>query len=425
MSSDSTFPQVLPMRRRAEVIYRLLKGRLATILPAAMREAGLDMWLILCHEDNLDPVYTTMIPMDTWCPILSILVFQTKPGRDGEAIAVEGINLCGTDTRDLYHHPYTGQIEAEQWPLLIQTIIERDPQRIGINIGSVAWAAGGLTQNLYQQLVEHLPDTYVSRLVSAEAAAVRWLATLTDDEIQTYEHVADVAHHIIAECYSRSSIVPNVTTTEDLQWRYWERCAGLGLPMAFKPSFRLIRNEEMRARYGATDQVIRPGDVIHCDVGFQYLRFNSDHQQVAYVRRAGEQDAPPGLKELMAQANRLQDIYMAEFRHGLTGNELLHNILARARREGAPGPKVYSHSVGLFLHEPGPLIGLPWEQEDCAGRGEVRLEYNSCFTMELSVTGMAPDWSHEEVRLPLEEEVVFTRQGCRPLDGRQTEFYLI
>ena len=420
MPSDSTFPQVLPMRQRAEVIYRLIKGRLETILPAAMHEAGLDMWLILCQEDNLDPVYTTMIPLDTWCPILSILVFQTKP--DG---GVEGINLCGTGTKDLYHHPYTGQIEAEQWPLLIQTIVERDPQRIGINIGSVAWAAGGLTQNLYRQLIERLPEPYVNRLVSAETAAVRWLATLTDDEIRAYEHVVDVAHHIIAECYSRASIVPNVTTTEDLQWRYWDRCAGLGLPMSFKPTFRLIRNEEMRARYGATDQVIRPGDVIHCDVGFQYLRFNSDHQQLAYVLRPGEQDAPPGLKELMAQANRLQDIYMAEFKHGLTGNELLHNILARARREGVPGPKVYSHSVGLFLHEPGPLIGLPWEQENCEGRGEVRLEYNSCFTMELSVTGRAPDWSNEEVRLPLEEDVVFTQEGCRPLDGRQTEFYLI
>jgi hypothetical protein len=127
----------------------------------------------------------------------------------------------------------------------------------------------------------------------------------------------------------------------------------------------------------------------------------------------------------LAQAHRLQDIFMAEFRHGLTGNEILHNILTRARREGVPNPRVYSHSVGLFLHEPGPLIGLPWEQERCVGRGDVRLEYNSCFTMELSVTGQAPGWSNEEVRLPLEEDVVFTREGCRPLDGRQTAFHLI
>ncbi len=419
-SHPAGFHQVLPMRQRAQVIYRLLQGRLATILPEAMRAADIDLWLILCQEDNLDPVFTTLIPMDTWCPILQILLFHDR----GEA-GVEGLNLCGTNTGDLYHHPYTGQIEDEQWPLLVQAIAERDPQRIGIHTGSVAWAAGGLTHNLHRQLVEHLPAEYVERLVSAEAAAVRWLATLTGDEILAYEHVANVAHAIIAECYSRAAVVPGITTVEDLRWFYWERCAGFGFPMAFRPSFRLIRSDEARIRYGSQDTVIRPGDLIHCDVGFQYLRLNSDHQQLAYVLRPGERDAPAGLRQLLAQANRLQDIYLAEFRHGLTGNELLHNILTRARREGVPQPRVYSHSVGLFLHEPGPLIGLPWEQERCVGRGDVRLEYDSCFTMELSVTGPVPEWGNQDVRLPLEEDVVFTRDGCRVLDGRQTSFHLI
>ena len=116
---------------------------------------------------------------------------------------------------------------------------------------------------------------------------------------------------------------------------------------------------------------------------------------------------------------------MAEFKHGLTGNELLENILTRARREGVPSPKVYSHSLGMFLHEPGPLIGLPWEQERCAGRGDVKLEYNESFTMELSVSGNVPEWNNQEVRMGMEEDVVFTREGCRAIDGRQTEFYLI
>ena len=48
----------------------------------------------------------------------------------------------------------------------------------------------------------------------------------------------------------------------------------------------------------------------------------------------------------MAEANRLQDVYMAEFRKGLTGDQLLGNMLTRARREGIPTPRVYSHSLG-------------------------------------------------------------------------------
>jgi hypothetical protein len=127
----------------------------------------------------------------------------------------------------------------------------------------------------------------------------------------------------------------------------------------------------------------------------------------------------------MAATGRLQDIFMAEFRRGLTGNQLLRKILERARAEGVPNPKVYSHSLGHFLHEPGPLIGLPWEQEACPGRGDVVLEFNEAFTMELSAAGPIAEWNGQEVRLGLEEDVVFTEAGCRPLDGRQTGFYLV
>lgn len=414
------FPHVLPMRQRAQVIHQLLQGRIATILPAAMREANLDMWILICQEDNLDPVFASLIPMDTWCPILQLLVFVARP--DG---TVEGVNLCGTDTHDLYHHPYTGQIEHEQWALLQQLVAEHKPQRIGVNIGSVAWAGGGLTYNLYQQLVAHLPAPYAERLVSAEPAAILLLSTLTDDELQVYEHVIQVAHAVIAGVYSRAVIVPGVTTVRDLEWAYWQRCADLGFTLGFKPSFRLIRSDAQRARYGADDSIVRPGDAIHCDVGLTYLRLNSDHQQVAYVLRPGETDAPAGLQAVMAAANHLQDVFMAEFQAGLSGNQLLHNILTRARSEGVPNPRVYSHNIGFFVHEPGPLIGLPWEQERCEGRGDVQLRYNQCFTMELSVTAPVPEWDGQEVRLGLEEVVAFTQAGCRPLDGRQTQFYLV
>jgi Xaa-Pro aminopeptidase len=414
------FPRVLPLRRRRDIIHRVLRERLDTVLPLAMREAGLDMWLVLCQEDDLDPVFTTLIPMDTWCPILQILVFYDRGPEQG----VERINISGTDTHGLYDWPYRGQVEAEQWPLLRQIVEARDPRRIGINIGSVQWAAGGLTHNLYTQLTRQLPARYVERFTSAEPLVTRWLATLTEDELVIYDHVVDVAKALIAECYSRKVIVPGVTTTEDLVWHYWQRCADLGLEVSFKPYFGIVRSNEMRAVYG-DDQVIRPGDLLRCDVGVRYLRLNTDHQQTAYVLREGETDAPEGLKALMAACTRLQDVFMAEFRRGLTGNELLANILTHARNEGIPSPKVYSHSLGHFLHEPGPLIGLPWEQERCVGRGDVRLEYNYAFTMELSVGGPVPAWGGQEVRLGQEEDVAFTREGCRPIRGRQMGLWVI
>lgn len=415
------FPEVLSLRQRDAVVYRVLKTRLETLLPVVMRENGFDMWLIICQEDNYDPIHDTMTPMNTWRPILQILVlFDRGPGQ-----GVQRINLSMTDMRDLFDKPWQGRRHPEQWAMLRQIVQERDPKRIGINIGRIQWAAGGLTHNLHQQLVENLPPRYVDRLESAEPMVIRWAATLTEEEIGLYRQVVDVARALIGECFSRQAVEPGATTTDDLVWHYSQRSADLGLELAFKPHFGRIRSDAAKAEFGDDDPVLRPGDFIHCDVGIKYLRLNSDHQQWAYLLRPGETDAPEGMYRLLAEAHRLQDVYMDEFRAGLSGNQLLANILARARREGIPNPKVYSHSLGLFLHEPGPLIGLPWEQERCEGRGDVILHDNSAFTMELSVSRIVPGWSAQEVRMSIEEDVVFTAGRCRPVSGRQTRFYLV
>jgi Xaa-Pro aminopeptidase len=338
---------------------------------------------------------------------------------------IKRYNVSGTDTKDLYERPYIGQLEEKQWPVLLDLVSKRDPKTIGVNISDVKWSGGGLTHNLYRQLKERLPHKYSERLVSAEKAAARWGATLTNREIDLFQHVIKIAHYIIADCFSRTTITPGVTTVDDLVWFYWQRAIDLGLDLAFRPYFTIIRNEADVIYYGKGNNIILPGDVIHCDVGIKYLRLNSDNQHLAYILKRGETDVPAGLKSLMAQTNHLQDIFMEEFRRGISGNELQQNILKRARKEGIYNPKVYSHSLGLFLHQPGPLIGLPWEQENPLPRGEMLMEYNYAFTMELSTEGSVREWNNQKVRCGMEEPVVFTKEGCRTLNGRQTEFYLI
>ena len=201
-------------------------------------------------------------------------------------------------------------------------------------------------------------------------------------------------------------------------WHYWQRCAELGLDVSFRPFFNRVRSDGAKRRFGEGDQAIREGDLIHSDWGIRYARLNSDHQQWAYVLRKGERQAPEGLR-------RLLDVFLAEFREGLSGNELLEAILARARAEGVPDPKVFSHSLGFLLHEPGPLIGLPREQQRCPGRGDVVLRDNYAFTMELSVADGVGEWDGQTVRLSIKEDVVFTTAGCRLIGGRQGAFYLI
>lgn len=85
----------------------------------------------------------------------------------------------------------------------------------------------------------------------------------------------------------------------------------------------------------------------------------------------------------------------------------------------------YSHSLSHYLHEPGPLMGLLWEQEICPGRGDVTMHYDTVYTVELSVTCPVPEWDNQEVTIALEQDAAFTRDGVIYLDGRQTAFHLV
>lgn len=426
-SQTNDIPSVLSIRERAAVINKITKMRLDILLPKVMEETGYDMWLIACNEDNLDPVFQTMIPYDVWCPITQILIFyQPQPGEK-----VERLNISRTNMQNLHqniwdYRAWDNEKKESQWDCLAKIVLERDPKKIGINVADVIWAADGLSVSLKKKIEETLGPKYAKRMQSAEMLTTLWLEILIDEDLELYERVVAVAHALIAETFSNKAITLGVTTTDDLLYYYLQRVADLGLQRYAWPWFRIRgRDPEVLKKYGKEDTVIRRGDLIQCDAGIYYLRYYTDHAEWAYVLRSNETDVPESFKKVMAEANRLQDVFCAEFKEGLTGNQLLANILKSAKDKGICKPKIYSHSIGYYLHEPGPLIGLPWEQENTGGRGEVKLVPNSTFTAELSVTCPVPEWNGEELRMSLEQVVAFTLKGTYFLDGRQTTFYIV
>jgi Xaa-Pro aminopeptidase len=426
-AGETDFPKVLSMRERVDLVNTITLKRLNLLVPKFMRETGLDMWIIACNEDDLDPIFKTMIPYGQWCPITQIIVFYDRGPEKG----VERLNVSRTGMPTFFKRvwdaaAWDNEKKESQWACLGRIVRERDPRRIGINEGEIQWAAGGLTVVLKNRLVEAIGPDYAARLESAEPLATLWGETFLDEEIKLMERATALSHAIIAETFSTKIVTPGHTTVEDLRYHYWQRVADFGLELAFYPFFSIRgRQSDVLEKYGKDDKVIRPGDFIHCDVGLKYMYYNSDHQEWAYIPRVGEIDVPETFKKIMAECNRLQDVFCGEFKTGLTGNELLANILNTAHEKGISKPRIYSHSLGYFLHEPGPLIGLPWEQVNNPGRGDVKLVPNSCFTAEMSITMPVPEWDGKELRLSLEQDIVFTGEGAYFLDGRQTQFHII
>ena len=415
----STTPAVLPLRERARIVNTLTAKRLETLLPQVMRETDFDMWLIICHEDNHDPVFNTLIPWECWAPILQMVVFYDNGSE------IERINISRTNMQGLMSpSPWNPDSEEEQWACLKRIIGERNPKCIGINQSETTWAADGLTAALKEKLTQTLGTERASRLTSAETLCIRWLETLIPEEMELYHHANAIAHHLIRKVFSRETITPGITTIEDMRWAYWQNAADLGLQVSFPPFYRIYRSETNKAIYG-DEPIVRHGDMLHCDVGVLYFRLNTDHQELAYVLRPGETDAPDGLKHGMAEGNRLQDIFTSSWEIGLSGNDILARALQQGNEANIPNPKIYSHSLGHFLHEPGPLMGLPWDQGNIPGRGDVVMNANTCYTVELSVTAPVPEWGNQEVPFPLEQDAYITEEGVTCIHGRQTKFHLI
>jgi len=406
---------IFSLRERAKIIDHWLQLRLERILPEVMKRENIDMWLVICREYNEDPVFLTLVPATYFSARrLTMLVFYLQDGQQLERLAVSRYPIG-----NLYRSVWQPK-KMDQWACLAKVIRERDPRRIGINVGDNFAFGDGLSVSLKEKLVKALGPEFSSRLVSAERVAVGWLEKRLPEEIGVYHHLVHLAHGIIAEAFSSRVITPGLTTTEDVVWWMRERIKELKLDTWFHPSVSIQRSPASPHQ----GNVIHRGDLFHCDVGITYLRLNTDTQEHAYVLRPGEKDAPEGLKKALAVGNRLQDILIGEFKEGRTGNEILLQALRKARAEGIEA-SIYSHPLGFHGHAAGPTIGLWDHQEGVPGTGDYPLYRDTCYSIELNVRVAVPEWGGQKVRIALEQDAVFTADGVIFLDDRQTSFHLI
>jgi len=417
IATAGEIPAVLGLKEQAAVYDGWLSVRLNRLLPELMRREKLDMWLVVCEEYNEDPVYLSLVPFASLSARrLSILVFFDRGGDKG----IERFSVSRYGIRDLYPTLWKAN-EEDQWQALAKAVKERNPKRIGINEADVFAFGDGLSASKKKLLVQALGPEYSKRLVGAERLAVGWLERRLPEEIEVYHHIAAIAHAIIAEAFSSMVITPGITTTDDVEWSMWEKIRSLGQTTWFNPSVSIQRPKSSPHK---DSPVIHRGDLLHCDFGINYLRLNTDTQQHAYVLQVGETDAPQGLKDALAQGNRLQDILLGEMKEELTGNQVLGAALKRAKDEGLK-PSIYTHPLGVHGHAAGPTIGLWDRQGGVPGAGDYPLFFDTVYSIELNVRAAVPEWDNQEVQIALEQDAAFTRSGTFFLNRRQTELHLI
>ena len=411
-------PTVLPLRERAALHDKLLAERLDTIVPALMREQKVDMWVLIAREYVEDPVLATMLDAESFhARRRTILVFfDPGGGKPVERLTVSRYGLGG-----LFQPAWNPDAEPDQWRALAMLIANKHPKRIAINTSALSQFADGLTLSQYQGMTAALNPAYRGRLVRTDALAIGWLETRTPAEMQVYRQLLQITHAIIAEALSAKVITPGKTTANDVRWWMREKVSSLGLQVWFHPSLSIFRAGQSGALQ--EDEIIHEGDMLWTDFGITYLGLNSDVQQLGYVLKPGETDAPKGLRDGIAAANRVQDALTSSFRTGLTGNAILGLARARAIAAGLK-PSIYSHPIGFHGHGAGSSIGF-WDNQAADPRGEHPLRPNTAWSIELNARAAVPEWNGQEVDFRQEENAFFDGKTVRYLDGRQTRFHLI
>ena len=419
-----TFAQeILNLKDRATLIEKIQKDRLDNLLPELMSKNGIDMWIIITREYNEDPIIKTLLP-PTWLNARrrTILVFSYNDStKRTESVAISRYNF-GKNIKSIWDK----EKNPNQMLALKDYIDKVNPKKIGLNYSDNFALIDGISKSDYELFYSSISNDIKQRIVSAENLGIQWIETRTKLEKEIYKDLVRITQNIINEAFSNKVIKPGKTTTDDVVWWMREKVLELKLKTWFHPTVDVQRNEQSdlyafdgKSKY----DIIQPGDLVHCDFGISYLTLNTDCQQIAYVLKSDEKEAPEFLAKALKDANKLQDILTSEFELDKTGNEILLNTLKIAKEKGLD-PQIYTHPLGTFGHSAGTTIGMWDSQGGVPIKGDVLMKYNTVYAIELNNKSFIKDWN-KEVRIMLEEAGLFEKNGFKYINGRQEEIILI
>jgi hypothetical protein len=344
----------------AEVLRLMRNDKLDLVLPGAMRDNKVDMWIHVTRQGDPDPM--AQLFGDTY----GYLVFTDRGARIERAVfgspgAVEKIDVRGSAkiARALSSYDAGYRIAEgygdEVYDEFRKFVEERDPRTIAINSSDWLAVADGMSHTSYQKLIQVLGPKYAARIVSADKVITDFVVRRTSREVASQVTTLEVAHQIATEALAR--IRPGQTTIREItSWAAEEAFKrGVGEYRAWSPGgVRVYYSEKGKpstqpnSRWWIVhgDYVFQPGDFFALNVGVSYMGFGTDTKTHAYILRDGETVVPESIQTAFDRATRGQWIMRGAVKVGMTGKEALDAIVAAMEKEGYVYTPFRNSSVG-------------------------------------------------------------------------------
>jgi len=417
-------PKLLSVRVQQAVRESWLKKRLDTLLLPMMRQQKIDMWIVTNEEFHADPVTAYIAPPLPYVGRRDFFIFADRGGDKLDRLAL----VRYPEEHLKYFFEVLNPPGSEIASTLRRLVEERKPKTIALNMGGTRGATNGLTHDAYKFLAETLGQDYASRFVPAAPLIVEYMDTRLPEELEHYRTAVELTDLLTQRAFSNEVITPGKTTVGDVRWWFLQQVNNAGLDTWFQPDMRIQRQNQ---ETGKTQQflstaeesdVIQPGDVIHIDCGLNYMGLSTDWQKMGYVLRAGEKDAPEGLKRALANTNRLQDALFSHIKPGAKGFEVYDATMSDMKNAGIEA-MIYSHSVGNQGHALG--ASIDFRRPSSGALLEPAFREGSYTSIELNTSTAIPEWGGQKVTMMMEDDAYLTRDGMKWFRPRQTAFYLI
>ena len=339
-----------------EILQQIRNEKLNLILPGAMRDNNVDMWIHVTRNGDPDPLAYEfgetagyLIFTDRGDRIERAMfagVFGNAPIL-GSTASIPNIEVRASlaFSRAVSGYDY-GNVDFAVYDELREFVAERDPQTIAVNYSDWLAVADGISHTQYMKLEKILGPTYAARIVSAENVITDFRVRRVQSEIVAYARALETQRGIVERALSREVITPGVTTLGDVgRWakeQYYQ--AGLigygggpGGPAVYYSAVSEPDSEpNVRSWIRGENYVIQRGDYLALggNIKYLYMDIMSETSMHAYVLREGETRVPDSLQHAFDRALAAREVYRENVKVGRTAGETLEAIVAALEEAG-------------------------------------------------------------------------------------------
>ena len=407
------------------------KKSISTLLPDAMATANLNHWLIVCRENNNDPLANHVGCENAGGT--AVVLFSKDSESDEVTSRIFSPLSESTALKELGTFDFVIDVDKSQSAIEAASSYltqQNTKGQIGINSFTVNPLADGLSHSQYIALNDAFTGTDVS-LISAENAIYYWLARKLPEEVEIMAKAAAITSRWEYEAYQ--SVIPGKTTDLDIARFLKNKMSNAGVGDGWAPSQNpAVNSGSDRGHSHPTNRVIQRGDVIQIDFGIRvFKQWVTDIQRFAYVLQEGEAQPPEQLQHAWASAIHGRNAAFNAMIPGATGNAV-HKAQQHVMQQSGSLPVMWStgHPVGYVAHDVGPNLGVRPASDKLLDT-QMTFAFDGFFSWHY----LAPSGNHTAVlkeekgnntkTISVEDMVVIQEDGARFLTPPQTSLILI